>query len=385
MAGKPAARMGDTAMNCADPVDTPTGTVIAVGTVLINKMPAAKQNDQIVGLDVHIIMIPSPAGPIPTPLPHPFVGMINGETESTVKIMGQPAAVVGSTAQAQPPHIPQGGPFQKPPANKSKIMMGSPNVLIGGGGGSGSGSGGTGEKAVKATSKAGEALKGHKLDVKFVDKGGKPVMGLKYDVKDPEGVKSSGALTGEVKREGVAEGSHEIALKGITQAKWSKDNATVDDKVKMIVKTVGIKSGTPAVLEIYIKDTGFADRMLRSFETKVKSDKIEEEWALEVDAKFINLQAHDAEEQGGYSGPLFYFRVVTDGIMSRSGILRITDYIEVELTDEDGNGVEGAEYKFKFPNGSVRKGKLDGSGKAKEEKIPPGKAIVSIDVKKSKK
>jgi uncharacterized Zn-binding protein involved in type VI secretion len=33
--GKPAARSGDTALTCNDPVDLPVGTVVAVGTVLI--------------------------------------------------------------------------------------------------------------------------------------------------------------------------------------------------------------------------------------------------------------------------------------------------------------------------------------------------------------
>jgi uncharacterized Zn-binding protein involved in type VI secretion len=33
--GKPAARSGDTAMTCNDPVDAPVGTVVAVGTVMI--------------------------------------------------------------------------------------------------------------------------------------------------------------------------------------------------------------------------------------------------------------------------------------------------------------------------------------------------------------
>jgi len=33
--GKPAARNGDRAQTCNDPVDLPVGTVVAVGTVLI--------------------------------------------------------------------------------------------------------------------------------------------------------------------------------------------------------------------------------------------------------------------------------------------------------------------------------------------------------------
>ena len=33
--------------------------------------PAAKQGDQIVATDTHIVLVPSPGGPVPTPLPHP--------------------------------------------------------------------------------------------------------------------------------------------------------------------------------------------------------------------------------------------------------------------------------------------------------------------------
>ena len=94
--------------------------------------PAAKQGDQIVAVDTHIVMIPSPGGPVPTPLPHPFTGMIAGGLSANVKIMGMPAATLGSTADNLPPHIPQGGPFQKPPTNKATIMIGSPTVLING-------------------------------------------------------------------------------------------------------------------------------------------------------------------------------------------------------------------------------------------------------------
>ena len=93
---------------------------------------AAKMNDQVVGTDTHIVMIPSPGGPVPTPLPHPFVGAITGGCSTTVLIEGQPAAVVGSTATANPPHVPQGGPFQVPPTNQGTVMQGSMSVLIDG-------------------------------------------------------------------------------------------------------------------------------------------------------------------------------------------------------------------------------------------------------------
>lgn len=97
--------------------------------------PAAKQGDQIIATDTHIVMVPAPPGPpVPTPLPHPFIGIINGNLSADVKIMGMAAATVDSTADNTPPHIPTppGTAFQNPPANKATIKIGSPTVKING-------------------------------------------------------------------------------------------------------------------------------------------------------------------------------------------------------------------------------------------------------------
>lgn len=94
--------------------------------------PAAKQGDQVLATDTHIIMIPSPGGPVPTPLPHPFTGQINDGLSSDVNIEGMPAAVQGSKATNMPSHIPQGGAFQSPPSNQAEIQMGSGTVFING-------------------------------------------------------------------------------------------------------------------------------------------------------------------------------------------------------------------------------------------------------------
>jgi uncharacterized Zn-binding protein involved in type VI secretion len=94
--------------------------------------PAAKQGDQVVATDIHIVMIPSPGGPVPTPLPHPFAGQLDGGLSTDVNIEGKPAAVQGSTATNLPAHVPQGGPFQQPPKNKGTIQLGSTTVFING-------------------------------------------------------------------------------------------------------------------------------------------------------------------------------------------------------------------------------------------------------------
>jgi uncharacterized Zn-binding protein involved in type VI secretion len=90
----------------------------------------AKMNDKVLGTDTHIVLVPTPGGTVPTPLPHPFAGTITGGCSPNVTIDGQPAAVVGSTATNMPAHIPQGGTFQTPPTNSGTVAQGSTSVLI---------------------------------------------------------------------------------------------------------------------------------------------------------------------------------------------------------------------------------------------------------------
>lgn len=96
---------------------------------------AAKQGDQVSAMDTHIVMVPSPPGPpVATPLPHPFSGLLDGALSTNVNIMGRPAAVAGSTARNQPPHLPTppGSVFQKGPGNQATVQGGSRGVNING-------------------------------------------------------------------------------------------------------------------------------------------------------------------------------------------------------------------------------------------------------------
>lgn len=96
--------------------------------------PAAKQGDKVVALDTHIVMVQAGPSQVPTPLPHPFTGLIDGGLSGDVNIMGLPAAIQGSMASNTPSHVPMppGLSFQKPPTNKATIQIGSPTVMING-------------------------------------------------------------------------------------------------------------------------------------------------------------------------------------------------------------------------------------------------------------
>lgn len=92
--------------------------------------PAAKQGDKIVAVDTHIVMVPSPGGPIPTPTPMVFQGELSGNLSTNVFVEHKAAAVAGSTAQNTPAHVPAGGTFQKPPSNQATVQTGSKTVFI---------------------------------------------------------------------------------------------------------------------------------------------------------------------------------------------------------------------------------------------------------------
>ncbi|KYF47981.1 hypothetical protein BE08_45395 [Sorangium cellulosum] len=92
--------------------------------------PAAKQGDKIIAIDTHVVMVPSPGGPVPTPTPMPFSGDLSGDLSADVLVEDKPAAVQGSTATNAPAHVPAAGSFQRPPSNQARIQVGSKTVLI---------------------------------------------------------------------------------------------------------------------------------------------------------------------------------------------------------------------------------------------------------------
>lgn len=106
---------------------TPTGRGNTVHDV---SAPAAKEGDKVIAIDTHIVMIPSPGGPVPTPVPMPFSGPLGSELSSSTFIDGKAAATKGSKAQNQPPHVPVGGPFQKQPKDEATVQKGSSTVFI---------------------------------------------------------------------------------------------------------------------------------------------------------------------------------------------------------------------------------------------------------------
>lgn len=95
--------------------------------------PAARQTDQVVGSDTHLVLVPSPSGSVPTLLPgHVFSGKIGDKTWRDVAIEGEAAATVDSEVRNAPTHVPvsPGTSFVRTPANRGVVSSGSDSVTI---------------------------------------------------------------------------------------------------------------------------------------------------------------------------------------------------------------------------------------------------------------
>ncbi|GMQ82694.1 MAG: hypothetical protein BMS9Abin05_2152 [Rhodothermia bacterium] len=348
-----AARLGD---------PTAHGGVIVLGfpMVLIGGMPAARVGD------MHVCPMVTPGTP---PIPH--VGMpIASPGAPTVLIGGMPAATVGSIA-----------PCVGPP---DSVMMGCPTVMLGAGGaGSASGGGGGGGGGAAAHASAAAALfdnnesvtkEEHWIEFEFVDKAGLPVSGIHYKLTDPDSNESEGVLRmdGKIRRDALnSEGQGKVILMSVSEAKWSKEEADVGETIKMSAKAEGFEDGTKAVIQVFKRDISGPDVVVAEVETEVSGEKVEKEWTFEYGPEWSDSDDEEIVSHNRYSHPVFYFDVVVTNDMTRSGLLLLKDWIEIELIDENEDPVADQEYAVYFSNGEVRRGTLDSSGTAREENVPP--------------
>ncbi len=84
--------------------------------------------------DNHLVLVPAGVTVVPTPLPHPFSGVLTGGLCATVTVGGAAAATAGSTAVNQPAHVPTppGASFVVPPTNTATVRVASATVTFGG-------------------------------------------------------------------------------------------------------------------------------------------------------------------------------------------------------------------------------------------------------------
>jgi uncharacterized Zn-binding protein involved in type VI secretion len=317
--------------------------------------PAAKQGDKITATDTHIILIPSPGGPVPTPTPMPFLGTIMSGCSTDVLIEGKPAAIVDSVAVNQPIHIPAGGPFQKPPSNQGKIIMGSTGVFI-----NGKPAARQGDQAITCNDPSDLPI-GQVIAVGTVFIG---ETGAGAPVKPLESQKPTKLIQAKIGQQGK-----------ITSAKWAKNRAKCGEAVEAIVETNGFEDGTPADFIIWEKDVDGRDDFIAKVQGEVRGNKVTFEWKYSPEQLELDLQKEVEEQEGE---PEYYFSVDIEGNESRSKLLTLTHTLEICLETELGEPLDGVKYTVTLSDGQKRTGKLK-SGKAIIEDAPYGEFSVEVE------
>lgn len=163
----------------------------------------------------------------------------------------------------------------------------------------------------------------------------------------------------------------------IKNPKWDKKEARRGDILKLTADILNTYEGTEVEIQIWEHDADGAHDFITKFPAVVKNKKIEAEWEFEYYEDTDDIPTKEESEKG-YNPPEYFFRVILAGVSADSGLLGFRDWIEIELAGEDGMTIENAEYILYLPDGQKKKGKLDDTGYAREENIPPGKCKIEF-------
>jgi uncharacterized Zn-binding protein involved in type VI secretion len=340
--GKPAARLTDMTAH--------GGTISGPGcpTVMIGKMPAACLGD------MHVCPMVTPAVP---PIPHVGGPITLGSTG--VFIGKKPAARMGDMAVCTGP--------------PSSAILGCFQVMIGeAGSGSQAGPAGSASAAKSAKIKGPKKIKpfpvekkessteNHFIDCEFTDSAGKPLPGVQYRITDPDNKEIIGTSSseGRARHDGYAKkGSFKAEVMTVANSKWAKTDGKPGETINIKADIDGFKDIKEAVIQFFSAGTE-GMQLIDTAKAPIKNKKIDLSW------KLPDAEQHALNES--------MFCVIAENQLSVSGRLKVRDTAEIELLDDGGEPIAGAEYTMTFSDGSVRKGKLDSQGKAKEKDIPPG-------------
>ncbi len=357
--GKPATRLTDMTAH--------GGTIMGPGvpTVMTGKMPAATILDQHVCPMVTGV-VPHVGGPATLGSTGVFFGK-------------KPAGRVGDL------HVCVGPP--------SMPVMGCFTVMIGevGGGGGGGGAGAAAAAASANTSSPASvepfalaepppATEIHYSHFKFTDSAGKGLGGIPflYTGPDKAEIKGCSAPGGEAYYSGLPKkGSYKVKAGALSDAKWSKTKAALEDELELTVKADGFEDGVSAILSIVERSNTGIQRFLHSERCKVQGKKIKAKWKVDLGPDDTEAPPADKSARTEFT---YQFIAYAEGGVAVSDKLGIDSDLEIEVLDEIAQPVADKPVEVLLTNGEVKTGKLDANGKFKVGKVPAKPALVRLKV-----
>jgi hypothetical protein len=170
----------------------------------------------------------------------------------------------------------------------------------------------------------------------------------------------------------------------VSNMKWNPTEARRGDTVTLSAEVDGCLDNTDAQITIREYDADGAHDRIARIPANVVKNKIEVTWEYEYheDTEDIPTQ-DDLKKYGGTYNPPEYFFVVDIngqkfGERRESGLLLFKDWIEIEAKNVLGEPLRSRKYTITLPDGTEKKGTLDGDGYARADGIPPGLCSITI-------
>ncbi|HEV8321060.1 MAG TPA: carboxypeptidase-like regulatory domain-containing protein, partial [Myxococcota bacterium] len=140
----------------------------------------------------------------------------------------------------------------------------------------------------------------------------------------------------------------------VVSAAWGQSELTLGQgDATLSAQVANIDDGASASFEIKDRD----GRTLATVNGSVSGGAVAAQWTPEL-------------PEG--SPPELVFEVTVEGKTSKSGVLKLVTWVDVTITDPDGQTLSGAEYELVLDDGSRVSGMVDSEGHARHERVYPG-------------
>jgi hypothetical protein len=200
----------------------------------------------------------------------------------------------------------------------------------------------------------------HFIECAFTDSAGNPLGSIPYKITGPDNKEIIGTSSpeGRVRHDGYAKkGSFTLEAKAIANCKWGAKKVKPGESIGVKADIDGFDDKAEAVVQFFSIGQN-TQELVGQVTVPVKGKKIDLSWTVPAAEEFPVSQCR--------------FYVVVENIVGVSDVLTVVDFAEIELLDDYGEPIADAEYAISLSDGTIRRGKLNGQGKSKEQDIPPG-------------
>lgn len=177
-----------------------------------------------------------------------------------------------------------------------------------------------------------------------------------------------------------------IPLVEVTNQRWSSMEARRGDILTLSADITGVPEDTAVQIFIFEHDRDGAHDLITKFNTTVKNNHIEVEWAFEYHEDIDEIPTEEElQEYGNNYNPPEYFWVIgigkeRIGDEDAPGLLTFKDWMGINLVDDRGRPLSDMEYTVTLADGTEQTGRLDENGLFSGEDLPPGPSAVRFHI-----